>query len=210
MGRGFPHRLDGGDGVARIDFHLEQRRIRLRARGRCHRVRSVERDGDGSDAFTGLGDAQHLRDAAARELGFKVPQRAIERVARRARRERGLKLCARQACFERRREVCDLRQHAVDAFAVARVRHALALPHTPVSMCFDEHDLGGVLDAARDAERAAQRPAFAICDELAKHSSNRSTIWSTPMAIGSCAGKPRSSLAAKQARCAACGERLRC
>ncbi len=151
--RRIAHGADLRFGIAAVDLDLDQRRAGERAGGGAHRGGGVEADGD-----RGRGGAEHeggvaVGDALPRCLGFEVPQRAVDRVARRARGHDFGQLFARRSRLDRAARFFDRGQRARDRFAIARIGHAFAAPGKAVVPDFDRHHIRDGLDPARDAER---------------------------------------------------------
>ena len=141
-------------------LELEQGIMRCVPRPRRHLVRRGERDGERRLDRMERRNAGKLGRAASRDLGLEVPQRAVERIARRARRQQRLKPCAVEAARDGGRASLDRCDHALDALAVARVGHAFASAGRGAVADRRHHHHGLVLCAARDGKPAPDRPAL--------------------------------------------------
>ena len=154
-------RAHGGDPVAVAragKLALEQAEAARRggAGVRLHPRGIVEADGEGGGERCGRGEARQAPDRLAGALRLQVPERAVERVARRAARHRlqqrlpverpGIGADRRRAAFGRLALIIDRR-----AFAPAEM---VAVAHGA-----DDHVHEG-LGAPADDEGARDRPAF--------------------------------------------------
>src|SRR5262249_41376770 len=101
-----------------------------------------------------------LVHGASRALGRQIPECAIERVARRARRHGRLQGLAIETAGDVRAHRLDRRRHALDRLTVARVGHAFAPPAVGSVREFRHHDHPLGLGAAADGEGAGDRPAL--------------------------------------------------
>ena len=72
------------------------------------------------------GQARDIMDRTAAALCLEIPESAVERIACGARRHRRLQRPPVEAGGELRSHGIDLCHDAIDAFAVARIRNALA------------------------------------------------------------------------------------
>ena len=112
--------------------------------------------------MTGLGGGkpEQLVHRPPGALGRKIPERAVERVARRARRHRVLQRLAIEAA----RDVGGLRldrgDDALDGLAIARIGHAFAAAAMAAVGQLGDHDDRLGLGAAADREGAGDRPAL--------------------------------------------------
>ena len=77
-----------------------------------------------------------------RALGREIPERAVECVARRARRHGGLQTLAIEAAGERPGHGLDRSRHPFDRLAVARIGHAFATAPIPAIGQLRHHDDG--------------------------------------------------------------------
>ena len=93
-------------------------------------------------------------------LGRQIPERAVERVARPARRHRRLQSVAIETAGDLRFHRLDRRCHTLDRFAIARIRHAFAAAAVSAVGEFRDHDHGLGLGAAADGKGAGDRPAL--------------------------------------------------
>ena len=94
-------------------------------------------------------------------LGFEIPERAVERVARRARRPSPVAgRCGRGRCAISGRIASMRGDDRLDGFAIARIGHAFAAPAMRAVGQFGDHHRGFGLGAAADREGAGDRPAF--------------------------------------------------
>ena len=91
-------------------------------------------------------------DPAACLPGREIPERAVERIARRARRHRGLQALAINAVRDRPGHGLDRGRHALDRLAVARIGHAFAAAAMTTVVELGDHDHGLGLGAAADGE----------------------------------------------------------
>lgn len=102
-------------------------------------------------------------------LRLPVPERAVDRVARRAGRHQpgdGVAVCSG---FDRAARRFDGGDHAVDRFAVARIGHALAAPFR-VGLRDPDHDDDGLgARAARNGEGARNGKGFADDGQTSRH-----------------------------------------
>ena len=94
-------------------------------------------------------------DRAGRALRRQIPQRAIERVARRARRHGGLQRRAVEAVRDIGAHRLDRRRNGVDGLAVARIRHAFAAAAMRPVEQFGYHDHRLGLGTAADRKEPA-------------------------------------------------------
>ncbi len=101
-----------------------------------------------------------LMGAHAQPLGVEIPQGAIERVARRARRQKALQRGSVGAVLDRRASRFDGGANAFDAFAVAGVGRTLASAAMVALGDFRDDDHGLRLGAARDDKRAVNGEGF--------------------------------------------------
>ena len=85
--------------------------------------------------------------AGTPKLGLKVPDGAIERVARRPRRQQALQVGAIGAGFEGVARAFDYGNDAFGAFAIARIGHAFAPPDAAALNQGRGHDDGFGLGA---------------------------------------------------------------
>src|SRR3546814_1652280 len=85
-----------------------------------------------------------------------IPQRAVDRVARRARGHDALDFLARRARLDRAARRLDRGECARGRFAIAWIGHTFAAPGEAVAPDFDRHHIRDGLDPARDAERSEE------------------------------------------------------
>ncbi len=128
--------------------------------GLRHRIRRCKRDRIGGGDGPWRGEAEKLVHRPSGALGRQIPERAVERVARRARRHGGLQALAIKPAGNVRGHRLDRRRHALDRLAVARIGHALAPAAMGAVGEFRDHDDGFGLGAAADGKRAGDRPAL--------------------------------------------------
>src|SRR3546814_292536 len=97
--------------------------------------------------------AEAVGHALSRDFGFKIPQRAVDRVARGARGHDALDFLARRARLDRAARRLDRGECARGRFAIAWIGHTFAAAGEAVAPDFDRHHIRDGLDPARDAER---------------------------------------------------------
>src|SRR5439155_1080147 len=144
---------------------LEQRALARRGSGARHGVRRGERDRVGGGDRLGRVHAEQLVDRSSGRLRFEVPERAVERVARRARHDGRLQPLAIKPAADLRAHRLDRRCHAVHRLAVTRVGHAFAASAMGAVGELGHHDHGFGLGAAADGKGAGNRPAFHAREE---------------------------------------------
>ena len=129
IGRCGAHRGDPLGVALPAELHLQQLARRGLARPpapsrRACRARSCRR----SPAPAAPASSGKRIHRLAGNLRLEIPERAIERVARRARRHRVLQRLPRQAARQRATHCLDRGRNACDRLAIARIGHALAAP----------------------------------------------------------------------------------
>ncbi len=142
------------------ELDLEQRTIGGLGGGLRHRIRRCERDRIGGGERLRHGKPYELVHRPLGALGGQVPERAVDRVARRAGRHRGLQALAIESLGDRAGELLDCGRDALDRLAVARIGHAFAAAPMHAVGELGDHDHGFGLGAAADREGACDRPAF--------------------------------------------------
>ena len=146
-------------------LQLQQRPVRGAPRAASPmRSRRVEAQRIGrDDRLQQRADAGELGDAAVRSrLRVEIPERAVERVAGRARRHRALQFAPVEPGDDRCRCIALERlDDAVDALAVARIGHAFAAPAHVAVVDLGDDDLGGRSWLPREiAKGCAERPGI--------------------------------------------------
>jgi len=154
------HRGDARGIARRSELDLEQRALGGRGGGLRHRLRRRERDRQGGGDGLGRREAEKLVHRPCGAFGRQIPERAVERVARRAARHGRLQAFAIKPASNVRGHRLDRGRHALDRLAVARIGHAFAPPAMAAVGQLGDHDDGFGLGAAADGERAGDRPAL--------------------------------------------------
>jgi len=159
-GRGLAHRRHGVQVVAGADLQLQHGPARIGAGGLRHLLHRAQ-----ADRETGLhrvepGAAGQGPGADPGALGLQVPERAIERVARRARRQQALEFGTAGPSLDPVSRSFNLRQHACDRLAIAGIGHGLAATAIGSGDDFGDHHFGLGLGASGYDEGPRQRPAF--------------------------------------------------
>jgi hypothetical protein len=150
-------RITGG-----AELDLEQRAAGgLLGRGRHDGWRRKRNRVGGRERLWGR-QARQLVHGRAALLGAQVPERAVERVARRTLRHRGLQGGALEAARERVRHRADRRDDAVERLAIAGIGHALAAPPLAAVEQLGDHDRRLGLGATADGEGARNGPALGV------------------------------------------------
>ena len=90
-----------------------------RRRRHGHDLRRAKREREGGGHGSGGIESGEPKSGNAAPLGFKIPKRAIERIAGGAARHPRLQIRPVGAALDRGAKTFDLRQDAIDAFAVA-------------------------------------------------------------------------------------------
>ncbi len=155
---GIPNGGKAGLVPVTAELELEQRIAGRRLGLRRHHVWRRQGNGEGRGHGVERLEPGKCGRAPSRELGVEVPQRAIEGIAGGAGRKQRLQRGPVEAIRYCRAAVRDGPRHAVDALAVARVRHALAAAHLAALADGRHHDDRLVLGAARDGKAASDRP----------------------------------------------------
>ena len=107
--------------------------------------------------------AGEIPGAFARGLGLEVPQRAVERVARRAGRQQ----IGQAFAAQRTAQSAQRMQRVLDGLAVARIGNGLAAARVAAGADVRHDDMRLGLGAARDNERLGKRPCLGLgFDEL--------------------------------------------
>ena len=156
--RGLAHRAHPLDVAVAAQLQLQQRPVPLRRGGLAHPLRRVEAQRVGGDDRPHRGDAGEVGGAAVVALGVEIPERAVERVARRAGRHRALQFTPVEPGKHRALHRFERGDDALDALAIARIGHAFAAAAKLAVEDLGDDDLGAGLAAARDRERRRQRP----------------------------------------------------
>ena len=155
-----PHRRDalGIAGAAELD--LEELASGRGLRRRRHHLRRAERDRVGGGQRLRGGEPGELMRGLSGALGLEIPERAVERIARRAGRHGLLQRHAVEAERQLVADRAERRHHARDGLAIARIGHAFAAAPVAAVVQLDDDHLGLGLGAAADREGAGDRPAF--------------------------------------------------
>jgi hypothetical protein len=97
--------------------------------------------------------ADHVVNAAARDLRFQIPQRAVNRIACRTGRQQLRKPLTRQLTGPMLFEHSKLREHRFRRFVVSRIRNGLATTDPIPKMSFDDGHDGLRLRTSGDTKR---------------------------------------------------------
>ena len=122
IGRTRTHGLKPGHVIGRAQLDLQQRPMRIGCRLRLHRFRRVQRQGICGDLRTRNRQTRQFPRPFASALGFKVPQRAIHRVACGACGQQIHQTVARKLS----RQPGNLSLNRRQRFIIARIRHTFA------------------------------------------------------------------------------------
>ncbi len=159
--RGFAHGSEAPQVAGAADLDLQHRA----AGGRLGPLGHLRRFAQ-ADCVAGLHRIQPLSpsqepDAFAAPLGVKIPEGAVHGIARRSVGHQALQRGPVQAGLDGVADRLDLSLDAIDRFAIAGVRHALAAPAGGAVREFDNQDFSLCLGSPRDGEAAGDGPAFA-------------------------------------------------
>jgi len=167
--RGLSHRLDAGDVVVAADLDLQQRAAGVGAGLRRHRLGFAKRQRVGGFQRTQRSRPDRVCHRLAADLGFKIPQRAVDGVARGSRRHCVEQSGAVDTAGDPLTHGLDRAMHAVHGLAIALVGNAFTA--TAMSILADRagDDLGLGLGAARNGEGAGDRKTFGLNRNDTRH-----------------------------------------
>lgn len=185
------HRLEARHVALAAELDLEQRTPGMFRRLGPHRGGIGQRQGIGGQPRQGRRQGGEEPDRHPLALRLPVPERAIDGIARGTGRQR----LGQPRAGEGRLERPDLREHALDAFAVARVGNAFAAPARAVTLEGDRHHPR--LGPRTAADREDLGEGKDLLDGVEPHSS-ASTSRPAPVRNGSTVGRPiRASISAR-------------
>ena len=163
--------LDAREVAFAGDLELEQREVRVPGRGLTHILGCIEAECDGGDAGLWPIEACQCPGRAARLLRFQVPERAVERVASGAGRQRVQQAFAGKPALHSLARVLDLRARSRRCLVIAGIGDGLATAGVGAVGDFGDDDVRLRLRPAGDAEGALERPRFEAHGEAPPHGS---------------------------------------